>query len=472
MKKIAAILAALLMLLAVFVPMAAAVQNGEQIRGIDTHEIGVVRELNNELNKIQSPDVGISPNKMAIYTTGVSARGMQFPRLIDYQREKIPDIENMVKYTIKLQVGPQKYDIVTLTSFIKETKPYRTKEKKVLAMSTGQGLTYKLYEERAIELAKGSVNVVVIGRREDNIRSYPPLDGAELTEMNEIMSGWSEEMYLQDMYWSVVTSRLHTAMLSRADIKSIEVIGWGHSLGERFWKDYLENGYDKKSFGDIKLFMAVDMATEYDLIYGDLIKTQEGKCREIEGVIADGKYYSEEGAMILYITSLAYNPETRDQYFDFPGMPELSGYTNIEVFRMMNFMTWQFGSQFTPDFHNLDGDLNSLYDVDEQKMMVLILNGGAVAYTPLFEDEMVACQLGNVLGYESKPENIDTEVIYYGLYGGFGHYGEHAIRLIGASKDFPVITKVFNTGGHASILFVDSKKVDRFWQEVQDDIRR
>ncbi len=456
-----------LLILAVFIPTGSAVQAGENKQ---LQEISV-EELNNELNKIQSLNsngIGIGSNKMAVHTTSISAQGMQFPRLIDYQREEMP--ENMTKYVIKFQVGLGKYDFITLTSFAKEASPYHTEAKKILTMSLGQGLTGGLYG-RAVEQAKsGDVNVVLFGRREDNIKS--PLDEAGIAEMNGIMGSWNKDIYLQDMYWSVVISKLHTAMLSRADIRSIEVIGWGHSLGEKFWKDYLENGYGEKPFGDIKLFMAVDMATEYDPIYGNLIDIQKEKCYELKRQMANGTYYSDEGAMILYITAMAFNPETRDQYFDFPGMPELSGYTNIQVFRMMNFMTWQFGSPFTSDFHNLDGNLTSLNNVDERKIMAMILDGGVVAYTPLFEDEIVVCQLGNVSGYESKPENIDVPVIYYGLNGGFGHYGEYAIRLIGAIKDFPVITKVFNTGGHASILFVDSKKVDRFWQEVRDDTRR
>ncbi len=258
MKKIAAILAALLMLLAV-VLMVSAEQNREQNRGIGVQEIGV-QELNNELNKIQSPNsdgAGISPNKMAVQTTSASARGMQFyPAVIAYSRTgNIRD--DIAEYRIDLKVGPGNYDIVKITSFVKEKYPYRTTATKVLDMSLGQSLKPSLYREKAIEMAKSCDCAVFInGRREDNIDLSLGLNDSEI---NAIMEKWNNNKYLLDLYYGVVISKIQTGILARKNPNDIKVTVWGHSLGAKNWDDYDKMDYDKKPFGGIIQNIDVDM---------------------------------------------------------------------------------------------------------------------------------------------------------------------------------------------------------------------
>ncbi len=373
----------------------------------------------------------------------------------------------VIRYTDVLKVGDNIYDNIFINLYVKEN----SRAKKVLIMSPGQGLTYKLYEQKAIKMAEGGdLNVAILGRREDNIRISPPLNESELLEINRIMGGWTEDMYLQDMYQGVLNIKQHIARLVRTDINRVEATGWGHSLGDKFWKDYLQEGYGEMPDGEIKLLQSVDMITKYDPEHdADLINIQKEKCYEFKGLAANGTNYSSAGSMILYITALAYDPETANINSELPGLSDI---TNLMVFRLMNFQTWQFESPFTPDYHYLSGDFNSLYGVDENEMMAKLLDGGVVPYTPLFEDEEVACELGNVSGYEANPGAISVPVIYYGLAGGFGHYGEYWIREIGVNNDLLVMIKWYNLGGHASILFVNDRKVDNFWRDVLSDAKR
>ncbi len=292
----------------------------------------------------------------------------------------------VIRYTDVLKVGDNIYDNIFINLYVKEN----SRAKKVLIMSPGQGLTYKLYEQKAIKMAEGGdLNVAILGRREDNIRISPPLNESELLEINRIMGGWTEDMYLQDMYQGVLNIKQHIARLVRTDINRVEATGWGHSLGDKFWKDYLQEGYGEMPDGEIKLLQSVDMITKYDPEHdADLINIQKEKCYEFKGLAANGTNYSSAGSMILYITALAYDPETANINSELPGLSDI---TNLMVFRLMNFQTWQFESPFTPDYHYLSGDFNSLYGVDENEMMAKLLDGGVVPYTPLFEDEEVAC---------------------------------------------------------------------------------
>ncbi len=463
MKEIAAILA-LLMLLAV-VPSALAVENGEQIRGIDTHEIGV-QELNNELNKIQSPNsdgASISSfNKRAVHTTSASASGMQFyPAVIAYSR--IGNIrDDIAEYRIDLKVGSGNYDIVKITSFVKEKYPYRITTTKAMDMSLGQSLTPILYREKAIEMAETcDCAVYIFGRREDNIK----LDlGLNDSEINAIMEKWSNDKFLMDMYYGVVISKIQTGFLARENPKNIKVAAWGHSLGAKNWDDYDKMDYDKKLFGGIILDMPVDMIMGYDPIYRDLIAIQMASFNETRLAMNNGKFYSDEGATIIYVTAMAANPETANNKSE---LPYLTDYTNLEVFRKMNFETWQFGSPFTPNFHYLDGDINKLYDVNEQEMMEKILNGGVAPYTPLFEDLVVSGQLGGIPEFQTDASKTDANIISINFKGGMDYFGEYSARQTAEIKNsLMVIAMWYNLPGHASIIFAENPKIDKFWRDT------
>lgn len=409
--------------------------------------------LNSELGKI----IVTNDGHTAI-ASSESASNSRCPWIIDYKRTEIGD--GMAEYTIKLKVGHGKYDTITISNFVRETSPYKTSATKAMDISPGQSLTSKLYRDRAIELAEdGDISVFVIGKREDNI---PPNLLSE-SELNAVTKKWNMNTVLQDTYYAILVSRIQTAALSGTSIGNIKVVGWGHSLGAKIWDNYDKKDYDQKPFGDISLLTSVDMVMKYDPIYQNLINAQKIEYESIKQEMDGGKYYSDEGATSLYITALAYNPETANEKSELPG---LSDYTNLQVFRLMNFATYQFGETITPGFQYLAGDFNGLYDVNEQKMMTVVLNGGVVPYTPRFYDLEVAGQLGEVPEFQTNIDKTDTPIVYFGLKGGVDYYGEYLPRETGKIKDFLIRTAWYSAGGHASIIFEESEKVDQFWRDT------
>ena len=389
-----------------------------------------------------------------------------YPAIIAYDRIGIVS-DHIAEYAIKLKVGPGKYDEIVITNFVKEKYPYRTTVTKAMDMSLGQSLTPILYREKAIEAAKNcDCAVFLIGRRENNINLGLGLNDSEI---NSIMKKWDNDQYLLDLYYGVVISKIQTGLLVRKNPDDVKVTVWGHSLGAKNWDDYDKMDYDKKPFGSIIQNIEVDMIMGYDPIYQDPIATQSASYNEIKQAMNNGKFYSDEGATIIYMTSLAANPQTANEKSELPG---LTDYANIHVFRMMNFATWQFGSPYTPNFHYLDGDITELYNVDEQEMMAKILNGGVAPYTPLFEDLVVAGQLGGIPEFQTDASKTDVDLIGMNFRGGMDYYGEYSVRQTAEIKNSLIVTTMwYNVGGHASIIFSENKKVDKFWRDTSKIVK-
>lgn len=448
-KNIWAILIAML-IVAAFMPGALAEKNEEQNNQFD---IAGKLAINNQL---------ISTYKSSATQAETTN---SYPIVIKFKRIGIIR-NNISEYSTEIKVGYGKYDKITLVSFAKEKSPYHITATKTMDMLLGQGLTQILYREQAIETAKNcGCAVYIISRREDNIKLNSGLNDSQI---NAIMKKWSNDKHLSDIYYGVIVSKFQTAFLAGKNPDSIKVTAWGHSLGAKNWDDYDKMDYDKKPFGSIIHNIQVDMIINYDNVYKNLIATQKARFNEIKQDMNNGTFYSVEGAGMISVTAKAANPQTANNKSILPG---LENYTNIQVFRLMNFATWQFEGPFTPNFHYLDGDLKKLYDVNESEMMEKILNGGVVPHTPLFEDLIVAGQLGEVPAFQTNASKVDADVTSISFRGGLDYFTEYSPRQTGNENSLMVTTIWYNVGGHASLLFAKNPKVDKFWKDQARIVR-
>lgn len=458
--KIVAATAVLLMLAAIFTPNASAVAN-EKNKKMELQEKAISSQFENIINSNMVVGKSYTPRAMLANPSEYYS-----PMIISYDRIGIVH-NDIAEYSITLKVGPGNFDKIAINGFVKEKIPYHSTATKALDMSLGQSLTPILYREKAIQTAENcDCAVYMIGRREDNIKTD---SGLTELQVNEVMRNWSNDKYLLDMYYGIIVSKIQTAFLARENPESIEVIVWGHSLGAKNWDDYDKLDYDKMPFGNITYDIQVDMIMGYDPFYQDLIETQRNSFDIVNQTMNSGKYYNNEGATMIYITSLAANPQTANERSVLPG---LTDYTNIQVFRMMNFATWQFGNALAPNFHYLDGNINELYDVNEQEMMAKILNGGVVPYTPLFENLIISGQLGKVPKFQTGILKTDADLTSISFKGGMDYFAEYIPRQTGEIKSSLVVTTEWNNaGGHAAIIFAKNNKVDKFWRDISELVK-
>lgn len=385
------------------------------------------------------------------------------PEIIGYKRINKTEI---TEFLIKVRVGTGQFDVLQITNFVKEEKPYlSSSSKKAFIMLLGQGLTQVLYREQAINLTKDcSCAVFLFDRRENNIPASENEAG-----INSIMQKWNGEKYLYDIYTQILVTKLQTSLLNGEKPETIEVIAWGHSLGAKNLDDYDKMDFDKKPFGNIEKSIQVEMIINYDPIYKNLIANQKKSYNETNQTINEGKLFSDAGAKVIFITAMAADPKTANQKSALPG---LADYTNLQVFRLINIYTWQFGNAYTPNFHNLDGNLDQLFDVNEQKMMKKILAGGIAPYTPLFEDLSIAGQLGRIPQFQTNSSKVDIDITNINFKGGMDHYGEYSARRT-AGKKPGLNIKIFweNIIGHAGIISQENQKVDSFWNMISEIIK-
>lgn len=450
--KIVAAAIALLMLLAA-VPMVSAVQNEEnkQLQEVN------IEKLSNELNKIQSLNIPYKAFTSSA-TAGIAAESAMYPFPVSYTRNGIICGDNIAEYKIRMKMSTGEYDYTTLTSIVKEDRPWHTNSKRVHIMLPGEFLTAVDYMEQACFYAENfDLNVVIFDRREGNFNADTPIE-----KVNAAMASWSLDAYLNDMYWSTAVSRLHHFVISDVSFKEIEKIeinGEGHSLGAFLLFKYDERDYEKKYLGRLNKIALDDMAIRFDPLYSDLIQNQKNNYDKIKNKITEDKNFVNSGGRdILGITYLAYDPATRDQNSTIEGLEQ---YTNDQVFNLMNCCTFMFDEfPFTPAYHYLDGDISGLVNVDEEKVKETVLGGGVNPYSPWILDLEIAGLEGNIEGYQFDVNKIDTEVLYNAFDGGFDFYGEYFIREIAKAKKEKGIQggveiRWHNCGGHACINFND-----------------
>jgi len=387
MKIQMSLIAGLFILLSVSFPVLAVVpdlQLGKQLDNVDT--------LSEELEISYTP---------ASFTDSQ-------PCLPSTESNRIGPVSgDVVKYKIKVNVGPGEYDNITLTNYVQEISPWSTQADKNLVILPGHALTEKFYSDMAIYYAQQGYNAYILDRRETNV----PGNETDFSFMQD----WTFEEYLQDTYEGIRVSRNHTALLSGKSAESIEVTAIGHSHGAMLLTAYEASKYDDLSEGSVDRAVPVDIIIEYNPENSELIQNQKLEFASISKSIKKGVYNDNSMAGMMYIVCLA---STEPEGHNF------SELTNRQFFRLMASQTYLFSAYpYTPDYHYWSGDLSGLSYVDEDRLFTLTLTGGAVPYTPKYLDQYMAGLMGNVNGYEINPSRVDSPVLYVGLGGGFGDYG-------------------------------------------------
>lgn len=358
---------------------------------------------------------------------------------------------DVAEYKIKVNVGPGKYDSITLTNYVQEKSPWTTKADKNLVILPGHALTEKFYSDMAIYYAQQGYSAYVLDRRETNI----PVDETDFSFMQD----WTFDEYLQDTYEGINVSRSHTALLSGKSAKSIEVTAIGHSHGALLLTAYEASEYDDLPAGSIDRAVPVDIIIKYNLKNLELIQDQAQEFASISESIESGGYNDSSMAGMMYI---GYKASTEPEGHDF----NLT-FTNRQFFRLMASQTYIFSEYpYTPDYHYWSGNLSGLYHVDENRLLNLTLTGGAVPYTPKYLDQYMAGLMGNVEGYEINSSRIDSPVLYVGLGGGFGDYGSWWYEDEVGETNSRVTTISWNNQGHGSLLI--DRNSSELWALIDD----
>jgi hypothetical protein len=345
--------------------------------------------------------------------------------------------DDVAEYKIKVNVGPGKYDNISLTNYVSETSPWHTNKNKNLIILPGQALTEKFYSDMAIYYAQQGYSAYVLDRRETNIPS---------TETDfSFMKKWTVDEQLKDTYKGIAASRNHTSFLTGVPAKSIKVDLIGHSHGALLTTAYKASLYDDLPFGHVDKIVPIDIIIKYDPKYSDLILGQAQEFNIISKNIESGTYQDSNMKLMMGIAYLAFADPNGDS-----SMP---GFTNIQLFRLMASQTYTFSQYpYTPDYHYWSGNLNGLYDINENRLLSITLNGGAVPYAPMTMDQYMAGLMGNVVSYDIDPSKVDCPVLYVGLGGGFGDYGSWWYKYKVGKTNNHVTSMNWGNLGHASIL--------------------
>lgn len=354
-----------------------------------------------------------------------------------------PVLKDVAEYRIKVNVGPGEYDYITLTNYVEEESPWHTDKDENLVILPGQGLTEMFYSDMAIYYAQRGYSVYILDRRETNIQPVGQPDEDDFSFMKD----WDDDMHLSDTCEGITASRNHTSFLNGKPEENIKVTAIGHSHGALILTAYEASEYDDLPPGSVDRIVPVDIIIKYDPEHSELIKGQEQDFTSISNEIENGKYESTGMATMIEVARLA-------DSFPNDTSPILSGFTNIQLFRLFASQTYSLSSYhpYTPDYHYWTGDFNGLYYVDENRLLSLTLNGGAVPFTPKYMDQYMAGLMGNVKGYEIDSSKIDSPVLYVGLGGGFGDYGSWWYEYEVGKTNRKVTCMNWSDQGHASLL--------------------
>jgi hypothetical protein len=369
---------------------------------------------------------------------------------------------NVAEYKIKVKVGSGKYDYIVLTNFVQESRPWRTNIDKNIVILPGQAMTEKFYSDMAIYFAQQGFSTYILDRRETNIPSNE-------TDFN-FMKNWTIDEHLRDIYKGILASRVHTAFLSKKPSTKINLTAIGHSHGALLLTAYEASMYDDLVGGSVDKAVPVDIIIKYNPEMLDNIHGQAEEFASISETIKNGTYQDIDTQTLVQVASLAYASPGNDSPFQ-PGL------TNMQFFRLLASNTSAFSKHpYTPDYHYWSGDIYRLYYVDENKLLNVTMNGGAVPYSPLYVDQYMAGLMGNITGYEIKPSKVDCPLLYVGLSGGFGDYGSWWYKNEVGKTNKNVSTIIWNSQGndiisqgHASILL--DNNAPKLWELINNWIK-
>ncbi len=354
------------------------------------------------------------------------------------QKNRIGNVrDDVAEYKLKVKVGPEKYDYIILTNYVKEKSPWKTEISQNLIILPGQALTEVFYSEMAIYYAQQGYSTYILDRRETNI----PVNETDFS----YMENWKIDEHLSDAYDGISVSRIHTAILSSEPVENIEVTAIGHSHGALILTAYAASEYEDLSSGSVDRIVPVDIVVKYDPELLDLIQSQAQEFYIISKSMENGTYNATNMAIMMQIANLALtDPEGRSFVNN--------NFTNRQIFRLMASQTYTFNARpYTPNYHYWSGDLNRLFYVDEDRLLNLTLAGGAVPHTPKHLDMYMAGLMGNVDGYEIDFSKIDSPVLYIGFGGGFGDYGSWWYKNKVGRINGRVTSMNWNNQGHCSI---------------------
>ena len=113
--------------------------------------------------------------------------------------------DDVTEYKLRVNIGPGKYDYITLTNYVKEKSPWNIDINKNLIILPGQALTKVFYSDMAIYYAQQGYSTYILDRRETNI----PINETDFS----YMENWTIKEHMSDTYDGVAISRIHTAIL-------------------------------------------------------------------------------------------------------------------------------------------------------------------------------------------------------------------------------------------------------------------
>ncbi|WP_440954492.1 hypothetical protein ACSAZK_12795 [Methanosarcina sp. Mfa9] len=374
--------------------------------------------------------------------------------------------DDVAKYRVKINVGPGEYDRIILTNYVRETGPWQSRANQNLIILPGQSLTESFYSEMAIYYAREGYCVYVLDRRETNV----PVTETDFS----CMANWTVDEYLNDTYYGVAVSRIHTALLNNNFnnnfdnnknhfsynklAEKVEVAAIGHSHGALILTAYEASEYDDLFLGGVDKVVPVEIIIKYDPAFPELIQTQALQFEDISEKMENGTYNADNMGRMMQLASLA----SSDPEAESPVQP---GLTNRQVFRLMASQTYMFSAYpYTPDYHYWSGDLGGLYYVDENRVLSAALAGGAVPYAPINLDLYMAGLMGNVDGYEIDSSGVDSPLLYVGLGGGFGNYGSWWYENEVGKTNKKVSSIIWNDQGHGSIAL--DYNSPELWSEI------
>ncbi|HEX8440901.1 hypothetical protein [Archangium sp.] len=368
-----------------------------------------------------------------------------------FERERV--VDDVYHYSVKLQVGPDAHDVITLHRVVRERMPGRpVSSAESVFMLHGDGWNFTgafmastqtqavpVDHSIAIYLAQRGVDVWGVDLRWTHL----PLETRDFS----FMKGWNMGMHVRDVGTGLAVARRVRALTGSGNGR-MDLLGWsrGGMLGYAYLNAETQVAPSQRH---VKGFIPVDTVLHFG---PQAAQQREWACTRAALSEAALKAGQLEGGLLgpgagVGVLSLGQAAIALPDTVALPPMPPLP-YRQLAV--ALGAATFQFISDpkhgvepAVPFYHFTSGQFGEaplptgLRYVKERQFFDMLASARPYqSFEEVVEGEQLLCGQKD-LPYDDHLGEVKVPVLYVGAAGGFGEYGLHSTKLLG-SRDVSV----------------------------------
>ncbi len=436
----------------------------------------------------QNFDIGISKetklNTVSFETDKVfqtAAQSCNIIKILSVKRQIV--LNDIVHFSIILQVGNNQYDRITIHRVIQEkSKGVNTcKTKGIMLLHGSQSNFLMDYmpsvssdsipadQSIAIYFAKNDLDVWGVDMR------YSLLP-ADLTDFS-VMKNWDLPLELKDINLALSFARSVRSITGEGNEKMI-LSGISYGGFECY---AIANAETQKPgiLRNVSAILPMEIVYKFDPQYQNLKDAAYARYLDIENQINNGIYANIEGLILIQACNLSkYTPDEPS--------PIIPGFTNKQAFLFLVTSTYATSTPplepYVPFYHYLEGvfdenfmpvglkytNENTIYDLS-------LIMPPFCSQAELRDFEAVLSDYIDV-PYDDHLNDITIPVFYIGSAGGFGKYGLYTLDLLGSTDKKTLLIQEYPDEyaaldyGHADLMWEANAK-DLVWKPMLEWIK-